>query len=64
MNHKQIEVPSTQTEIEKESDRRPTVVLSKDRRPAKNFNFDKTLALLALRMLMFLPNKDFIILPH
>ena len=40
------------------------LALSKDRSPAEKFDFDKTLALLALKMLMFMPNKDVILLPH
>ena len=40
------------------------LALSKDKRPAKKVDFDKTIALLPLKMLIFLPNKDFIALPH
>ena len=40
------------------------LALSKDRRPAEKVDFDKTLVLLPLKMLIFLPNKDFIPLPH
>ena len=40
------------------------LALSKDRRPAEKVDFDKTLALLPLKMLIILPNKDFIPLPH
>ena len=40
------------------------LVLSKDRSPAEKIDFDKTLALLALKMLMFMPNKDITLLPH
>ena len=40
------------------------LVLRKDRRPAKKVDFDKTFALLPLKMLMLLSKKDFIPLPH
>ena len=40
------------------------LALSKDRRPAEKVDFDKTLALLPVKMFIFLPNKDFIPLPH
>ena len=34
------------------------------RRPSEGVDFDKRLSLLPLKMLIFLPNKDFIPLPH
>ena len=40
------------------------LVLSKDSGPVEGVDFDKTLALPPLKMLTFLPNKDFIPLPH
>ena len=40
------------------------LALSKDRRPAEKVDFNKTLALLPLKMLILLPSKDFIPLPH
>ena len=40
------------------------LVLSKDSRPVEGVDFDKTLALPPLKMLIFLLNKDFIPLPH
>ena len=49
--------------IEKELGRRFSIEY-KVRRPAENVDFDKTLALLPLKMLLFLPNKDFSPLPH
>ena len=36
----------------------------KDGMPVEGVDFDKTLALLPLKMLIFLPNKGFIHLPH
>ena len=36
------------------------IVLSEDNRPVEGDDFDKILALALLKMLIFLPNKDFI----
>ena len=62
MNKKKIEVQVHRQKLKR--NQAEGLVLSKDRRPAEKVDFDKTLALLPLKMLMFLPNKDFIALPH